>query len=51
MTLVESGLKLKNNGFADQDNYEGNGNVYATYGFQYQPGFDGAVSCNSGFPS
>ncbi|THH34124.1 hypothetical protein EUX98_g167 [Antrodiella citrinella] len=26
----------------NQDAYEGTGNVYATYGFQYQPGFDGA---------
>jgi len=26
----------------NQEAYEGTGNVYATYGFQYQPGFDGA---------
>ena len=29
----------------DQQAYEGTGNAYEIYGFQYQPGFDGGVSC------
>ncbi|KAH8096954.1 glycoside hydrolase family 16 protein [Cristinia sonorae] len=28
----------------NQENYEGNGNVWSIYGFQYKPGFDGASS-------